>query len=347
MRDEVSTVLWYLETRLHRRRRRRRARRSCARSRRSSRCSSEVLRSAVPAAHRQLGRRRSRRQSVRHARRHDRHGAPRQLLDPRPLRRRAQGSRRAALACRRSSRRRATSCASRSRWIGALLPDVWEANRRRNADEPVRLKLSFMQGARRGDAPAHRGARRGDARRRAGGVSHAPRSSSTICMLVRENLVTAGAMHACRTTVDPLLATLRAHGLHGFLMDVRDHADNHTAALADIAKQLGLPEFDGDALRRELLGPTPARQRAHPARRRDDARARHLPRHLHDPERDERGGGEHVHRLDDAERRGSAARAAARRAKSGSSISPPIRRSRRSTSSRCSRRSTISSTRRR
>src|SRR5206468_4750813 len=26
------------------------------------------------------------------------------------------------------------------------LPDVWEANRRRNADEPVRLKLSFMQG---------------------------------------------------------------------------------------------------------------------------------------------------------------------------------------------------------
>src|SRR3569832_1704446 len=76
-------------------------------------------------------------------------------------------------------------------------------------------------------------------------------------MLVRENLVTAGAMHACRTTVDPLLATLRAHGLHGFLMDVRDHADNHTAALADIAKQLGLPEFDGDALRRELLGRRP------------------------------------------------------------------------------------------
>src|SRR5678815_851096 len=76
-------------------------------------------------------------------------------------------------------------------------------------------------------------------------------------MLVRENLVTAGAMHACRTTVDPLLATLRAHGLHGFLMDVRDHADNHTAAVADIAKQLGLPDFDGEALRRELLGRRP------------------------------------------------------------------------------------------
>src|SRR4029079_3357343 len=27
-----------------------------------------------------------------------------------------------------------------------LVHDVWEANRRRNADEPVRLKLSFMQG---------------------------------------------------------------------------------------------------------------------------------------------------------------------------------------------------------
>jgi phosphoenolpyruvate carboxylase len=64
-------------------------------------------------------------------------------------------------------------------------------------------------------------------------------------------------MHATRTTIDPLLATLRAHGLHGFLMDVRDHADNHTAAVAEIAKQLGLPDFDGDALRRELLGRRP------------------------------------------------------------------------------------------
>ena len=137
-----------------------------------------------------------------------------------------------------------------------LLPDVWEANRRRNADEPVRLKLSFMQG--RVEAT-----RRLTAARDAGRLVDEPaayRNASELqrdLMLVRENLVTAGAMHACRTTVDPLLATLRAHGMHGFLMDVRDHADNHTAALADIAKQLGLPEFDGAALRRELTGRRP------------------------------------------------------------------------------------------
>ena len=137
-----------------------------------------------------------------------------------------------------------------------LLPDVWETNRRRNADEPMRLKLSFMQG--RVEAT-----RRLTAARDAGKSIDEPaayRAAAELehdLMLVRDNLVTAGAMHACRTTIDPLLATLRAHGLHGFLMDVRDHADNHTAAVADIAKQLGLPEFDGEALHRELLGRRP------------------------------------------------------------------------------------------
>jgi phosphoenolpyruvate carboxylase len=137
-----------------------------------------------------------------------------------------------------------------------LLPDVWEANRRRNADEPVRLKLSFMAG--RVEAT-----RRLTATRDAGRLAEEPaayRHAAELehdLLLVRENLAAAGAMHACRTTVDPLLATLGAHGLHGFLMDVRDHADNHTAALADVAKQLELPEFDGDALRRELMGRRP------------------------------------------------------------------------------------------
>ncbi|HTK46571.1 MAG TPA: phosphoenolpyruvate carboxylase [Gemmatimonadaceae bacterium] len=137
-----------------------------------------------------------------------------------------------------------------------LLPDVWEANRRRNADEPVRLKLSFMRG--RVDAT-----RRLTAARDAGKLVEEPaayRDAAELehdLLLVRENLVSAGATHACRTTVDPLLATLRAHGLYGFLMDIRDHADNHEAALADIAKQLGVPPFDGAALHRELLGRRP------------------------------------------------------------------------------------------
>jgi phosphoenolpyruvate carboxylase len=137
-----------------------------------------------------------------------------------------------------------------------LLPDVWEANRRRNADEPVRLKLSFMRG--RVEAT-----RRLTAARDAGKLVDEPaayRAAAELehdLLLVRENLVSAGATHACRTTIDPLLATLRAHGLYGFLMDIRDHAENHEAALAEIAKQLGVPTFDGESLRRELLGRRP------------------------------------------------------------------------------------------
>jgi phosphoenolpyruvate carboxylase len=105
--------------------------------------------------------------------------------------------------------------------------------------------------------------RRLTAARDAGRVAHEPAAYTSASELerdlelVRENVTAAGAEHASRTTIDPLLASVRAHGLHGFLMDIRDHADNHTAALADIAAQLGLAPFDGAALRRELTGRRP------------------------------------------------------------------------------------------
>ena len=137
-----------------------------------------------------------------------------------------------------------------------LMPEVWEANRRRNANEPLRLKLSFM--AERVEAT-----RRLTAARDAGRLADEPaayRSADALerdLLLVREAVLAAGAEHASRTTVDPLLATVRAHGLHGYLMDVREHADVHAAALADIAAQLGVAPFDGETLRRELMGRRP------------------------------------------------------------------------------------------
>jgi phosphoenolpyruvate carboxylase len=116
-----------------------------------------------------------------------------------------------------------------------LLPDVWEANRRRNADEPARLKLSFM--AARIDVT-----RRAVASRDAGRPEQLPAAYPTAAafeadlQLVREYLLAAGAVDATRTVLDPLLATVRAHGFHGFMMDVRDHADMHQLALrADAA----------------------------------------------------------------------------------------------------------------
>jgi phosphoenolpyruvate carboxylase len=138
----------------------------------------------------------------------------------------------------------------------AALPDVWEANRRRNADEPVRLKLTFI--AARVDATRRRVAAR-DAGRPVAEPAAYPDAAALEhdLQLVRESLLAAGATEACRTVFDPFLALVRAHGFHGFLMDVRDHADMHAAALDDVAARLGAGPLDGPALRRELLGRRP------------------------------------------------------------------------------------------
>jgi phosphoenolpyruvate carboxylase len=71
--------------------------------------------------------------------------------------------------------------------------------------------------------------------------------------LVRKSLLRAGAEQACRATVDPLYAAVRAHGFHGFMMDVRDHSDVHSAAI----KELLSPRkdaADGQLLRSALQG---------------------------------------------------------------------------------------------
>ena len=134
-----------------------------------------------------------------------------------------------------------------------LLPDIWEANRRRNADEPVRLKLTFM--AARLDA-----ARRLVAARDGGRPGHEPAAYPDATaferdlLLVREALLGAGAAEVCRTAFDPFLISVRAHGFHGFMLDVRDHAHVHAAALDDIATALGIGALDAASLRRELLG---------------------------------------------------------------------------------------------
>lgn len=138
----------------------------------------------------------------------------------------------------------------------ALLPTVWEANRRRNADEPVRLKLTYV--AARLDATRRLVASR-DAGR-PGSEAAAYRDAAAFeedLVLVRDCLLSAGAVHACHATIDPLLATVRAHGLHGYLLDIRDHSDVHRAALDDVTDRIGAPRLSGDALRAELSGRRP------------------------------------------------------------------------------------------
>jgi phosphoenolpyruvate carboxylase len=137
-----------------------------------------------------------------------------------------------------------------------VLPGVYEANQGRNADEPLRLKLTFM-------AARVEAARRLTATRDAGRVADEPAAYGNAAelerdlQLVRDSLTHNGVTHATTTYIDPLIALVRAHGFHGFHMDVRDHAQVHRAALDDIAAQLGVAPFTDEGLRAELGGRRP------------------------------------------------------------------------------------------
>lgn len=138
----------------------------------------------------------------------------------------------------------------------AMLPGVFEANRARNADEPLRLKLTFM-------SARVAATRRLTAARDAGRAVEEPAAYTDAAeierdlLLVRDGLLRAGAARASRAAVDPLLAVIRAHGLHGFLMDVRDHADAHRDALDNLASHLEVEPIAGERLRADLSGRRP------------------------------------------------------------------------------------------
>ncbi len=136
------------------------------------------------------------------------------------------------------------------------LPEVYEANRRRDADEPLRLKLSFI--AARLDAT-----RRLIAARDGGHVVEEPAAypgpDALLADLevVREAMLAAGARRATEVCVDPLARQVRSTGFHGYRLDVREDAGVHAQALDDVAAAAGVPPLDGEALRRELLGRRP------------------------------------------------------------------------------------------
>src|SRR5437870_2044488 len=121
------------------------------------------------------------------------------------------------------------------------LPGVWEQNRRRNADEPLRLKVSFMRARVEADPPGYA----------------SPDELERDLKLVADSLDAVGAAHARRALVEPLLAQVRAHGFHGYRLDVREDAAVHTRALLDLTTAVGLGELDGEAIRRELAGRRP------------------------------------------------------------------------------------------
>ena len=121
------------------------------------------------------------------------------------------------------------------------LPAVWEQNRRRNADEPLRLKVSFMRARVEADPPGYA----------------SPGELERDLKLIADSLDAVGAGHARRALVEPLLAQVRAHGFHGYRLDIREDASVHTRALDDLTAAIGLERLDGAAIRRELAGRRP------------------------------------------------------------------------------------------
>jgi len=139
-----------------------------------------------------------------------------------------------------------------------LLPEVWEANRRRDADEPVRLKLSFMW-ARLAHTRAQLSERDAGRPTDDPAAYGSPDELTADLDLVDAALEAAGARGARRALITPLRTQIRMFGFHGFHLDLREDSGVHTAALDALAEVVGLPAFDAAALSAELLGRRPLR----------------------------------------------------------------------------------------
>ena len=138
-----------------------------------------------------------------------------------------------------------------------LLPHVWETNRRRDADEPLRLFLSFVEGRLDALVRCLAARIRGEAEPDGGAAYTAVAEFIDDLLIVDRVLAAAGADVARDNIVLPLLLQVRNIGFAGYALDVREDAEVHTETLNEIAKQVGLPAFDGEALRAELLGRRP------------------------------------------------------------------------------------------
>lgn len=138
----------------------------------------------------------------------------------------------------------------------ALLPDIWQANNKRDAEEPLRLKLSFITG--RIEATRNQVAARD-----AGKSDTFPAAYRHADELVRDVELIRAAVHdakanrAVRSLVDPFLSEIRMLGIHGYSLDVREDSDAHTQALDAICASVGVEQLKGPTLEQELLGRRP------------------------------------------------------------------------------------------
>jgi phosphoenolpyruvate carboxylase len=137
-----------------------------------------------------------------------------------------------------------------------LQPELWEANRRRDAHEPVRLKLTFMGGR-------IEGLRREIASRDAGKpekVQWAYTRSEELLedlKLLDAALAKAGAEITRHALIAPFLSQVELLGFFGYTLDLREDSETHAKAVQAIHEAVHVAPPDGAALRAELLGRRP------------------------------------------------------------------------------------------
>jgi phosphoenolpyruvate carboxylase len=136
------------------------------------------------------------------------------------------------------------------------LPEVYREHGRRERDEPVRLKLSFMLARLEATRELVAARYRGELRPVPGAYDSAAAFEADLG-LIRAAVRAAGATVAERILLDPLCDRLRLHGFFGYLLDVREDSERHAEALEDIAAAIGQPSLDRAGLVRELLGRRP------------------------------------------------------------------------------------------
>ncbi|MEM7244399.1 MAG: phosphoenolpyruvate carboxylase [Acidobacteriota bacterium] len=103
------------------------------------------------------------------------------------------------------------------------LPKLFESNRQRDAEEPLRLKLTFM-GARLAESRAVIASHdAGSPETRPAAYADAAAFEADL-LLVRDALWEAAADQARRSHLEPLLSLLRSHGFHGVRLDLREDA---------------------------------------------------------------------------------------------------------------------------
>jgi phosphoenolpyruvate carboxylase len=134
------------------------------------------------------------------------------------------------------------------------LPEVWETNRKRNAHEPLRLKLSFIQKRLQNTIKKIGGGTAGVTGERAYTSSE---EFYKDLLLVKQALMHVQAEYSARQFIDPLLTLIDVHGFFGFIMEIREDARVHGAALEDICRTIQIPPLDEQSISAELLGRRP------------------------------------------------------------------------------------------